>query len=247
MEGGAKNDVNGGAPLPQRPPKNATDSPMDKKPRFMPSVGSKNQSGGGNKGIKDLVNRGGNFRNQQEQDDPMQDQSHQNQPPSNADCGNDDVVMMPPPQMQNSNQSRQNQGGGGGGNRGPGGSNQRRDRSRSSGGGNRASMGGPGDPGDPGRNDDFFIGQRLRDISGPTHELPAIENTEETKFSERNLTNDVTEEELREIFKPFGEIGEVFSNPDKNFALTTFQAGHRYHHSPRTAPLHMALKDAVKK
>uniref|UniRef100_A0ABK9MH69 RRM domain-containing protein n=1 Tax=Glossina morsitans morsitans TaxID=37546 RepID=A0ABK9MH69_GLOMM len=256
MEGGAKNDVNGGAPLPQRPPKNvqgnknfnknpsqATDSPMDKKPRFMPSVGPNNQSGGGNqnkgfggnKGFGNRnrnrgsggnnQNRGGNFQNQQEQDDPMQDQSHQNQPPSNADCGNDDVVMMPPPQMQNLNQSRQNQGGGGGGNRGPGGGNQRRDRSRSSGGGNRASMGGPGGPGGPGRNDDFFIGQRLRAISGPTHELPAIENTEETKFSGRNrlyvgnLTNDVTEEELREIFKPFGEIGEVFSNPDKNFAF----------------------------
>uniref|UniRef100_A0A1B0C1A5 Protein no-on-transient A n=1 Tax=Glossina palpalis gambiensis TaxID=67801 RepID=A0A1B0C1A5_9MUSC len=286
MEGGAKNDVNGGAPLPQRPPKNvqgnknfnknpsqSTDSPMEKKPRFMPGVGPNNQSGGGNqnkgfggnKGFGNRnrnrgsggnnQNRGGNFQNQvcafrfsrelyitisagclsaniisfsshwqQEQDDSMQDQSHQ--PPSNADCGNDDVVMMPPPQMQNLNQSRQNQGGGGGGgNRGPGGGNQRRDRSRSSGGGNRASMGGPGGPGGPGRNDDFFIGQRLRAISGPTHELPAIENTEETKFSGRNrlyvgnLTNDVTEEELREIFKPFGEIGEVFSNPDKNFAF----------------------------
>lgn len=95
MEGGAKNDVNGGAPLPQRPPKNvqgnknfnknpsqATDSPMDKKPRFMASVGPNNQSGGGNqnkgfggnKGFGNRnrnrgsggnnQNRGGNFQNQ---------------------------------------------------------------------------------------------------------------------------------------------------------------------------------------
>ena len=137
--------------------------------------------------------------------------------------------------QQNQNHGNVKQGGGGnmggmgGGNRDRG---QKRDRHFDGprGGGRdgpRGGMGGGGGGGGggPGRNDDFFVSQRLRAISGPTHELPQIEHSEETKFSGRNrlyvgnLTNDVTEEDLRELFKPFGEIGEVFSNPEKNFAF----------------------------
>lgn len=34
-----------------------------------------------------------------------------------------------------------------------------------------------------------------------------------------NLTNDVTEEELKEMFSPYGEISEAFINSEKNFAF----------------------------
>ena len=74
------------------------------------------------------------------------------------------------------------------------------------------------------KSEDFMIQQKLKQLQGPTHELPSIEH-EEIKFSGRNrlyignLTNDVTEEELRALFKPFGEIGEAFINTEKNFAF----------------------------
>lgn len=65
---------------------------------------------------------------------------------------------------------------------------------------------------------------RLKQLAGPTHEIPSIEQ-EEVKFSGRNrlyvgnLTGDITEEELKELFKPFGEISEAFINKEKNFAF----------------------------
>lgn len=74
------------------------------------------------------------------------------------------------------------------------------------------------------RGDDYMIIHKIKQIQGPTHELQPIE-AEETKFSGRNrlyignLTNDINEEELRELFKPFGEISEVFLNAEKNFAF----------------------------
>ena len=34
-----------------------------------------------------------------------------------------------------------------------------------------------------------------------------------------NLTSDVTEEELKELFSPYGEIAEAFINAEKNFAF----------------------------
>lgn len=80
-------------------------------------------------------------------------------------------------------------------------------------------MGGGG-----GRNDDFFIGRRLQEMQGPTFELPELKN-DEIKFSGRNrlyignLTNDVNESELIELFKPYGEISETFLNNEKNFAF----------------------------
>lgn len=69
-----------------------------------------------------------------------------------------------------------------------------------------------------------MIQQRLRNLSGPTHELPPVEYTE-VKFSGRNrlyvgnLPQDVKEEDLREWFKPYGEINEAFVNNEKNFAF----------------------------
>ncbi|EDW23913.1 GL23854 [Drosophila persimilis] len=114
---------------------------------------------------------------------------------------------------------------------------QQRDRGNRGGGGQRSGggQGGPnmsmmggiggGPRGGGGGGDDFFIAQRLRAIGGPTLELPPVEVPEETKFSGRNrlyvgnLTGDITDNELREMFKPYGEIGEIFSNIEKNFTF----------------------------
>ncbi|KAH8309963.1 hypothetical protein KR067_010417 [Drosophila pandora] len=126
-----------------------------------------------------------------------------------------------------------NQGGGGGG----GGGNQQhhqqqqrenRNRGQRSGGpgGLNNTMGGRDGGGGGSRGgEDFFIAQRLRSIAGPTLELAPVEVPTEAKFSGRNrlyvgnLTGDVTDDELREMFKPFGEIGEIFSNVEKNFTF----------------------------
>lgn len=61
-------------------------------------------------------------------------------------------------------------------------------------------------------------------ISGPTHDLPPQE-TIEKKFSGRNrlyignLTNDVTEEEIQQMFQQYGETSELFLNKEKNFSF----------------------------
>lgn len=66
--------------------------------------------------------------------------------------------------------------------------------------------------------------ERIMNLSGPTHELPPQDSTEK-KFSGRsrlyvgNLTSDVTEEEITEMFSPFGEVAEFFINKEKNFAF----------------------------
>lgn len=69
-----------------------------------------------------------------------------------------------------------------------------------------------------------MIMQKLKNLGGPTHDIPSVE-PEEVKFSGRNrlyvgnLTNDTTDDELKEMFKPYGEISEAFLNKDKNFAF----------------------------
>ncbi|XP_037937258.1 protein no-on-transient A-like isoform X2 [Teleopsis dalmanni] len=161
-------------------------------------------------------------QNQQNQNQQNQNQQNSNQNQTdiktplmggNQDGGNQDNR----PQHQNQNQNR-NRGGGGGGR------NRDRDHSRGGGGGRGGNQG--NQSGIMGRNDEFHIGQRLRAIAGPTHELPTLETASaEPKFSGRNrlyvgnLTTDTTEEDLIEIFKPYGEIGEIFSNPEKNFTF----------------------------
>lgn len=66
--------------------------------------------------------------------------------------------------------------------------------------------------------------ERIMSLSGPTHELPPQDTTEK-KFSGRNrlylgnLTNDVSEEEIQQLFSPFGEVSEIFINKEKNFAF----------------------------
>lgn len=99
-----------------------------------------------------------------------------------------------------------------------GGGNRDRDR------GDDRRGGGGGPSAGARKGDEYMINQKMKNLSGPTHELPPIE-AEETKFSGRNrlyignLTNDITEEELREMFKPYGEIAEAFINAEKNFAF----------------------------
>lgn len=69
------------------------------------------------------------------------------------------------------------------------------------------------------------IMDRLSQIAGQsTVDLPQLDMTEK-KFNGRsrlyvgNMTNDMTEEQLKEIMAQYGEVGEVFYNKDKNFAF----------------------------
>ena len=65
---------------------------------------------------------------------------------------------------------------------------------------------------------------RLQELMGPTHELPPVD-TSERQFSGRsrlyigNLSPGTTEEQLKEMIKKFGEVGELFLNTEKNFAF----------------------------
>ena len=69
-----------------------------------------------------------------------------------------------------------------------------------------------------------MINSKLKSLAGPLTDLPSIES-QELKFSGRNrlyvgnLTNDITDEELIELFRPYGEISEAFINKEKNFAF----------------------------
>ncbi|XP_056646098.1 hrp65 protein-like isoform X1 [Diorhabda sublineata] len=71
--------------------------------------------------------------------------------------------------------------------------------------------------------EDKFL-DRVLQISGPTFDLPPIEMAEK-KFNGRNrlyignIGSEVTEEELLELFKPYGETAEVFVNKEKNFGF----------------------------
>lgn len=90
------------------------------------------------------------------------------------------------------------------------------------GGGNQ--MGGMRDGSAPTRNLDDRVNDRLSQMCGPTFELPPVD-TSEKKFSGRsrlyigNIANEVTEEEINELFKSYGETSELFVNKDKNFGF----------------------------
>lgn len=119
-------------------------------------------------------------------------------------------------------------GGNRGGGRGGGGGHQGGGDRRGPGGGpNRGGPGGPrGGPG--GHNRDGprrdFVLDRLGQIQGPTHELPAI-NITEKKFSGRsrlyvgNLAPETTEENLKKLASECAEVGEIFFNSEKHFAF----------------------------
>ena len=90
-----------------------------------------------------------------------------------------------------------------------------------------------GPPGGPGGRFDRII-DRLSQIQGPTHDLAPLD-TAEKKFSGRariyigNFSNELSEESLKEKVSANGEVGEMFFNREKNFALvqmsTRFEAG----------------------
>lgn len=91
-------------------------------------------------------------------------------------------------------------------------------------GGGFGAMTGGSRNGDGPRSLDDRIQERLMSISGPAYELPAVD-TSEKKFSGRNrlyignLSGDVDEEEIKEMFKSFGETSELFINKEKNFGF----------------------------
>ena len=65
---------------------------------------------------------------------------------------------------------------------------------------------------------------RLSQIQGPTHDMPALDMSEK-KFSGRariyigNFANEMSEESLKEKVSIHGEVGEMFFNREKNFAF----------------------------
>ncbi|XP_051166011.1 hrp65 protein-like [Leptopilina boulardi] len=125
---------------------------------------------------------------------------------------------MMDPDMEGMDRGGPMGGGGMGGGMGRGGG--MRGRGRGGGGGG----GGPGrGMGNMMSQDDRLL-ERVMSISGPTHDLPPQDCTEK-KFNGRNrlyignLTNDVTEDEMKEMFAPHGEVSEIFINKEKNFAF----------------------------
>ncbi|CAH0562732.1 unnamed protein product [Brassicogethes aeneus] len=65
---------------------------------------------------------------------------------------------------------------------------------------------------------------RMSSLSGPTFEIPPV-NAAEKKFNGRNrlyignIGNEVTEDDINDLFKQFGETAEIFMNKEKNFAF----------------------------
>nr|CAD7426510.1 unnamed protein product [Timema monikensis] len=123
----------------------------------------------------------------------------------NSSMDNDQDIMI----------GRGGSGGGGGGSSGGGGRGGRGSRFR----------GGQGASDDRGmRSQDDRLNERLAALAAPTHDLPP-QDVSEKKFSGRcrlyigNLTNDVTEEEMQQLFSPYGETSELFVNKEKNFAF----------------------------
>ncbi|XP_030762505.1 hrp65 protein-like isoform X1 [Sitophilus oryzae] len=124
-----------------------------------------------------------------------------------------------------------NRGGGPGGHRGfdrsegnQGGGGMRRGGGR---GGFRGGRGGDGDQGvdgDGNRRPMDRILEKINTLQGPTYELPPVDTTEK-KFNGRNrlyvgnIGSEVTEEDLTELFKSYGETAELFVNKDKNFGF----------------------------
>lgn len=89
-------------------------------------------------------------------------------------------------------------------------------------GGGGGGGGGPRDQGD--WNPDERLMEKASQLSGPTYDLPSVD-TMEKKFSGRsrlyvgNIAAEVTDEEIQEAFKRFGEISELFVNKEKNFCF----------------------------
>ncbi|XP_055609003.1 protein no-on-transient A-like [Uranotaenia lowii] len=224
----AKPEVNGN-PLPQRQQNNQGG------PQGGQQQGNQNQNqnqggggGGPNKGNQNQNRNnqnqggkkgGGRFNNRNNQNNQNQNQNQQGGNQGGNFQGNNNQ------QGGGDRDGNQNQGGGGGGGGQHGGPN------RGGGGPNRGGPRNRNQDGDQsfdrrrsGPNEMYFINEKLRMLQGPLLELPPIE-AGDFKFSSRNrlyignLTNDVTEEEMTELFRPYGEITEVFLNKEKSYAF----------------------------
>lgn len=81
-----------------------------------------------------------------------------------------------------------------------------------------------GHDGKPAQREEHMLANKLKDLVGPLLDLPPIDQSE-MKFNGRsrlyigNLTNDVTEEEILNLFNPYGETAELFLNKEKNFGF----------------------------
>uniref|UniRef100_A0A6P7FXH1 Hrp65 protein-like isoform X2 n=1 Tax=Diabrotica virgifera virgifera TaxID=50390 RepID=A0A6P7FXH1_DIAVI len=77
------------------------------------------------------------------------------------------------------------------------------------------------------RNFENKLHEKVMELSGPTWELP-VNDIPERKFNCRNrlyignISSEITENDLEELFKPYGETAEIFINKDKNFAFLKF-------------------------
>ncbi|XP_066959890.1 protein no-on-transient A-like [Macrobrachium rosenbergii] len=132
-------------------------------------------------------------------------------------------------------------GGGGGGGGGSGGMGRGRgggQQGGSGGGGGKWSQGGQGNTPKPlmgsnyggggggGRRDYFerIMDRVNEELSGPQMNLPPLDMSEKkfNSFSRLfvgNLPRDVTEEELKSLFRPYGELGQVYLNKEGSFAF----------------------------
>ncbi|CAH0581213.1 unnamed protein product [Chrysodeixis includens] len=76
----------------------------------------------------------------------------------------------------------------------------------------------------PAQREEQMLANKLKDLIGPLIDLPQIDQPE-VKFNGRsrlyigNLTGDATEEEITNLFAPFGETAELFINKEKNFGF----------------------------
>lgn len=216
----AKPEVNG-SPLPQRQQNNPNAQQQQQQQQGGLQGGNPNQGGGGGGGGPNQQQQGGGNKQMN------RNQQNKNRGGNQNRFGNRNQQGGPGGNRQNNpdggnmggegggNQQQQQRGGGGGG--GPGGNR-----------GNRRNMGdndqGGFDRRRSGPGEQYFINEKLRMLQGPIMDIPPIE-AEEAKFTGRNrlyignLTNDVTEEELVELFRPYGDISEIFMNKEKNYAF----------------------------
>ncbi|XP_044742881.1 hrp65 protein-like [Chrysoperla carnea] len=197
QEGIKKNDT------ADHPIKQEVNTPGPKEQRDM----SKKRRGGGGGRWHGGGNRPGGGYNNQNNSGP-----NNNQGPNNYNGGNQNRGGAGDIGPENVDQEMDVKRGGGGGFGGPR-NNQRFNNT-----------GGPG--GGPGNRDREYerINERLMMISGSTLDLQPLDTTEK-KFAGRNrlyignLTNDITEDEINELFKPYGETSELFLNKEKMFAF----------------------------
>lgn len=75
-----------------------------------------------------------------------------------------------------------------------------------------------------GLREEQILANKLKDLTGPILDLPPLDQ-EEVKFNGRsrlyigNITNDVSEDAIQQLFSAYGETSELFVNKEKNFGF----------------------------